>query len=60
MKMFPARARDRPCFQTARFPEFWQNAIPAKEDKKQLPKLAARADITFIGIKTCSTCRDRP
>ena len=28
------RARDRPCFQTARFPEFWQSSIPVKDDKK--------------------------
>ena len=40
--------------------EFWQNAIPAKEDKKQLPKLAARANKTNIGVETHSTCRDRP
>ena len=38
------RARDRPRFQTARFPEFWQSAIPANEDKKQMPKLSARAN----------------
>ena len=38
------RARDRPRFQTARFPEFWQSTIPANEGKKQVPKLSARAN----------------
>ena len=38
------RDRDRPCFQTARFPEFWQSTIPANEGKKQVPKLSARAN----------------
>ena len=39
-----ARARDRPRFQTARFPEFWQSSIPVKDDKKQMPKLSARVN----------------
>ena len=38
------RARDRPRFQTIRFPEFWQSSIPVKDDKKQMPKLSARAN----------------
>ena len=32
------RARDRPCFQTIRFPEFWQSSIPVKDDKKTTAK----------------------
>ena len=45
------RARDRPRFQTARFSEFWQSAIPSNEDKKQMPKLQARANKMFIGVQ---------
>ena len=46
-----ARDRDRPRFQTARFSEFWQSAIPANESKKQMPKLSARANKVFIGVQ---------
>ena len=41
--------RDRPRFQTTRFPEFWQSAIPANEGKK-MPKLSARAKQMLIGV----------
>ena len=55
------RARDRPRFQTARFPEFWQSAIPANEGKKQMPKLSARANKMFIGVPSVAARdRDRP
>ena len=40
---------DRPRFQTARFPEFWQSAIPANEGKK-MPKPSARANQMLIGV----------
>ena len=43
------KKRDRPRFQTARFPEFWQSAIPANEGKK-MPKLSARANQMLIGV----------
>ena len=45
------RARDRPCFQTARFLSFGKSAIPANEGKKQMPKLSARANKVFIGMQ---------
>ena len=51
MPSLAARARDRPCFQTTRFSEFWQSAIPANEDKKQMPKLSARVNKMLIGVQ---------
>ena len=39
--VYSTRDRDRPRFQTARFPEFWQSEIPANEGKTNAKTLGS-------------------
>ena len=55
-----ARARDRPRFQTARFPEFWQSAIPANEGKKNAKTLGSCKQNAHWCANLKARARDRP
>lgn len=55
------RDRDRPCFQTARFPEFWQSAIPTNEGKKTNTKtLGSCKPNAYWCANLTARARDRP
>ena len=52
--------RDRPRFQTARFPEFWQSAIPANEGKKNAKTLGSCKPNAHWCANLKARARDRP
>ena len=54
------RDRDRPCFQTARFPEFWQSEIPANEGKKNAKTLGSCKPNAHWCANLKARARDRP
>ena len=54
------KKRDRPRFQTARFPEFWQSAIPANEGKKNAKTLGSCKPNAHWCANLKARARDRP
>ena len=54
------KKRDRPRFQTARFPEFWQSAIPANEGKKNAKTLGSCKPNAHCCANLKARDRDRP